>query len=614
MAAAVNWYKADLRELSFVLLEQFRLGELLGKAPYEPWGEEEAKAILDATYRFAREVLGPLNAAGDREGCRIEDGQVRTPKGFRDAWRQLYESGFKTLGVSSEHGGQDAPRALTVLVEELLSGANPAFNMYPGLAFGAAETIIECGTPEQAKHYAEKMVNGTWGGTMCLTEPHAGSDVGAAKTSARRLGTGRYAIKGTKVFISGGDHDLADNIVHLVLARVEGAPQGTKGLSLFIVPKKRIGADGSVGESNDVVVGSIEHKMGINGSATAVLNFGENDRCEGELVGTVENLGMSQMFKMMNGARIAVGIQGLATAAAAYQNAADYARERKQGPHYTHWKDPTVPRVPIIEHPDVRRMLLDLKSHTEGIRALTVKLAWHVDQARALVGKDDEKATYQRGQVDLLTPLVKSFASDEAFRLAAVAIQVYGGAGYLKDHPVEQYARDAKIYSIYEGTNHIQAMDLVGRKMGQAGGANFQAFLQDIAAFVEANRGDATLGKAVELLAAGQEALMSSAMTLLGWSQNQNGGLGLIGLSANRFLTMMSQEAVGWLLLDAAALAQKKLAAGGLSESERAFYTGKVQSALWFARNVLPQVEASARSLATEDASPLEIPDAAFGS
>ena len=611
MAAGLNWYKADLRELSFVLLEQFKLGELLGKAPYDAWGEDEARAVLDAAYRFAREVLGPLNAAGDREGCRVEDGQVKTPKGFQDAWKQLYENGFKSLGVAADHGGQGAPQALVVLVEELLSGANPAFNMYPGLAFGAAETIIECGTPEQGKRYAEKMLDGTWGGTMCLTEPHAGSDVGAAKSSARRLPNGKYSIKGTKVFISGGDHDLAGNIVHLVLARVEGAPPGTKGLSLFIVPKKRIDAGGKVGGSNDVTVGSIEHKMGINGSATCVLNFGENDGCEGELVGTVENLGMSQMFRMMNGARIAVGIQGLATAAAAYQNAVDYARDRKQGPHYTHWKDPTVPRVAIVEHPDVRRMLLDLKSHTEGIRGLIVKLAWHGDQVRALAGKDDEKATYHKGQVDLLTPLVKSFASDEAFRLAAVAIQVYGGAGYLKDHPVEQYARDAKIYSIYEGTNHIQAMDLVGRKMGQAGGANFQAFLQDVAAFVEANRGDATLGKAVELLAAGQEALMSSAMTLLGWSQN--GGLGLIGLSANRFLTMMSQVAVGWVLLDAAALAQKRLAGGGLSDSEKAFYAGKVQSALWFGRNVLPQVEASARSLATEDASALDIPDAALG-
>ena len=611
MAAGVNWYRADLRELSFVLFEQFRLGELLGKAPYAAWGVDEARAVLEATDRFAREVLGPLNASGDREGCRLEDGQVRTPKGFQAAWKQLYESGFKTLSISEEHGGQGAPRSLQVLVEELLSGANPAFNMYPGLAFGAAETILECATPEQAKRYAPMMLDGTWGGTMCLTEPHAGSDVGSAKTSARKLPNGKYSIRGTKVFISGGDHDLAGNIIHLVLARIEGAPPGTKGLSLFIVPKKRLGDDGTVGESNDVAVGSIEHKMGINGSATAVLNFGENDACQGELVGTVENLGMSQMFRMMNGARIAVGIQGLATAAAAYQNAVEYARERKQGPHYSHWKDPTAPRVAILEHPDVRRMLMDLKSHTEGIRALLVKLAWHGDQAAALAGRDDERAAYHRGQVDLLTPLVKSFASDEGFRLAAVAIQVYGGAGYLKDHPVEQYTRDAKIYSIYEGTNHIQAMDLVGRKMGQQGGAHFQAFLQDVAGFVEAHRADPTLGKAVELLAAGQEALMASAMTLLGWSQS--GGLGLIGLNANRFLTMMSQVSVAWLLLEGAAVAQKALSASSLPEGEKAFYAGKVQGALWFARNVLPSVEASARALALEDASALDIPDAALG-
>jgi alkylation response protein AidB-like acyl-CoA dehydrogenase len=611
MAVGLNWYRADLRELSFVLLEQFRLGELLGKAPYEAWGPEEAKAVLEETYRFAREVLGPLNASGDRQGCRLEEGQVRTPDGFREAWKRLYESGFKTLGISAEHGGQGAPTSLQVLVEELLSGANPAFNMYPGLAFGAAETLLECATPEQAKRYAAKMLDGTWGGTMCLTEPHAGSDVGAAKTSARRLGQGRYAIRGTKVFISAGDHDLAENIIHLVLARVEGAPPGTKGLSLFIVPKKRIGADGSSGESNDVTVGSIEHKMGINGSATAVLNFGDNDRCIGELVGTVENVGMSQMFRMMNGARIAVGIQGLATAAAAYLNAVQYAHERKQGPHYTHWKDPTAPRVAIIEHPDVRRMLMDLKSHTEGIRALIVKLAWHGDSARTLTGRDEEKTAYHRGQVDLLTPLVKSFASDEAFRLAAVAIQVYGGAGYLKDHPVEQYTRDAKIFSIYEGTNHIQAMDLVGRKMGQAGGAHFQAFLQDVAGFVEAHKADPTLGQAVGLLAAGQEALMSSAMTLLGWSQSEN--LGLIGLNANRVLTMMSQVAVGWMLLEAAAVAQKALAGGVSSDEEKAFYSGKIQSALWFARNVLPGVEAQARSLALDDDSALKVPDLALG-
>lgn len=613
MSNGINRYKADLRELSFVLFEQFGFDSLAGKAPFEAWGREEAKAVLSETYRFVKDVLGPLNATGDREGCRIENGQVVTPKGFKDAWKKLYEAGFKSIGVSPDHGGQGAPYMLQVVVEEMLSGANPAFNMYPGLAYGAAETIAECATPEQIAKYAEKMFNGTWGGTMCLTEPHAGSDVGAAKTTAVKQPDGTYKIKGTKMFISGGDHDLAENIIHLVLARVTGAPPGTKGLSLFIVPKKRINADGSPGASNDVSVGSIEHKMGINGSATCVLNFGENDNCVGELVGTVENVGMSHMFRMMNGARIAVGVQGLATASAAYHNALEYAKDRKQGPNFRQFKDPTVPRVPIIEHPDVRRMLMDMKSHVEGIRALVVKLASHLDKARALAGRDDEQAAYHRGQVELLTPLVKAYASDEGFRLCAVGIQVYGGAGYTKDYPMEQYTRDAKIYSIYEGTNHIQAMDLVGRKMAQAGGAHFQQFMADVTAFVEANRSHPQFGPEVELLARAQEFIMQAAMGLLGWSQDGE-KLHLVPLAANRFLAMMSELAVGWLLLEAGVIAAKAQEKLGDSDPDKAFYEGKKQSARWYARNVLPQVESSAKVLAIEDASPMQIPDAAFAS
>ncbi len=610
MAIALNWYRNDMRELSFLLLEQFKLAEVVGQPPYQAWSAEEAHSILKETSRFAREVLGPLNASADRSGCRLDNGQVKTPEGFRDAWRQLYELGFKSLGVSPEYGGQGAPVMLTVLVEEMLSGANPAFAMYPGLAFGAAELIEECATPEQAKRYVERMYNGTWGGTMCLTEAQAGTDVGAAKSTARRLPDGTYRVKGTKVFISGGDHDLAENIIHLVLARVEGAPPGTKGLSLFIVPRNRVLPDGSLGEPNDVQVASIEHKMGINGSATCVLNFGDADGCVGELVGGVENAGMAQMFKMMNGARILVGIQGLAAASSAYLNALEYAKERKQGPHYTKWKDPTVPRVAILEHPDVRRMLLEMKAHVEGIRALLIKLARHVDFSRALRGKDDAQASYHHGQVELLTPLVKAFASDEGFRLCASALQVYGGAGYLKDHPVEQSVRDVKITSIYEGTNHIQAMDLVGRKLGQAGGQYFQAFLQDVGNFVEAHRSHTVLGPAVANLAAGQEHLMSAAMGLLSWSQS--GQLGLIGLNANRFLTMMARLAVGWLLLDAAVIAEA--AQGSLAEgaSDKAFYEGKKQAALWFARNELPKVEAEAKLMMQEDASALDIPDAGF--
>jgi alkylation response protein AidB-like acyl-CoA dehydrogenase len=610
MSAGINRYKTDLRDMQFTLLEQFRYGELVGKAPFDAWGVDEARAVLQETYRFAREVLGPLNATGDREGCRLVDGQVKTPTGFKEAWGKLYESGFKSLSVAPAHGGQGAPSMLQALVEEMLSGSNVAFSMYPGLAYGAAELIATCGTPEQLKLYAERMFDGRWAGTMCLTEPHAGSDVGASRSTAKKNADGTWSIKGTKIFISGGDQDITENIVHLVLARIDGAPAGTKGLSLFIIPKFRVKADGALGERNDVNVASIEHKLGINGSATCVLNFGENDACVGELVGGVEHGGMAQMFRMMNGARIAVGVQGLSVAATAYLNALEYAKDRRQGANFKQWKDPTAPRVPIIEHGDIRRMLLDMKAHVEGIRALVLKLAWHVDSAVQVAGSDDEKTAYHKGQVELLTPLVKAWSSDQAFRVCEVAIQTYGGAGYLKDWPIEQYLRDSKIFSIYEGTNHIQAMDLVGRKMGQAGGANFQAFMADVGSFVETHRAHPDFGADVARLGNAQEAVLIAAMTLLGWSQSDK--LHLVPLSANRFLEMMSQLAVGWLLLDAGVTAARAQAGGSATHPDHAFYEGKKASAKWFARNVLPGVEYQARVMAIEDATPMEIPDAAF--
>ncbi len=609
MSVGINRYKIDLRELSFVLIEQYGYAQITGQEPFAAWGIDESQAVLKETYRFAREVLGPLNASGDREGCKVVEGQVITPKGFKDAWTKLYEGGFKTVSVDPSHGGQGAPAMLYALVEEMLSGANVAFNMYSALSWGAAELIAACGTEAQTKKYTEKMLNGTWGGTMCLTESQAGSDVGSATTKAIKQKDGGYKIQGTKIYISGGDHDLAGNIIHLVLARVEGAPAGTKGLSLFIVPKLRIGADGSSGKSNDVQVASIEHKMGINGSATCVLNFGENDDCYGELVGTVEHVGMTQMFKMMNGARIAVGLQGLALASAAYFNALEYAKDRKQGANFKFWKDPTKPRVAIIEHPDVRRMLLELKAVTEGIRSLVVKLAMHGDQVRIFQGKDDEKAAYHKGQADLLTPLVKAYGSEESYRLCGLAIQVYGGAGFLKDWPVEQYARDSKIFSIYEGTTHIQAMDLVGRKLGQNGGANFQAFMGDVSAFVDKHRGHAIYGKEIDNLASASEAVMGVAMGMLSWAQSDK--FTLVPLNANRFLDMMSRLAVGWLLLDAGVKAEEGLEK---TPGDKAFYEGKRASALWYGRNVLPQIEVMATMAQAEDSSPVELGDDAFGS
>ena len=608
----INRYKADLREFTFLLFEQFKLGDLLSKEPYASWGEEEVRTSLSECYRFCKEVLGPLNVVGDIEGCKLVDGGVVTPNGFKGAWTKLYEAGWKSISVPEAVGGAGAPRSVQVLVEEMLSGANTAFNMYPGLAYGAAEVVEHFGTHEQKELYCPKMFGGTWGGTMCLTEPHAGSDVGSSKTTAKRNADGSYVIRGTKIFISGGDHDLAENVVHLVLARVEGAPAGTKGLTLFIVPKLRVNADGSSGQSNDVSVGALEHKMGINGSATCVLNFGDNGECIGWPVGGEDKLnqGMPQMFKLMNAARISVGVQGLSVASSAYLNALDYAKERKQGSSIAHWKDATAPRVPIIEHADVRRMLLDMKSKVEGIRALAVKLAHHQDEVNAATGKDEAKTAYHQGQVDLLVPLLKAYGSDQGFRVCETAIQTYGGAGFTRDYPVEQYCRDAKIFSIYEGTNHIQAMDLVGRKLGQGGGANLQAYFGDIQKFVAAHSGHATLGPAVKRLGAAQEAVAGSAMRLLMWFQS--GQLTLVPLAANRFCEMMSELTVAWLLLEGGVIADEAKAKLDAAHPEHAFYTGRVASALFFARNTLPGVEHKAQLLGEEDKSPIEIPDAAF--
>src|SRR5262245_48215435 len=341
-----NRYRTNLREIKFVLFEQLGLQDILGSGPFSSWGRDEVDMALGEMDRFSKEVTGPLNAIGDSVGCRLEDGHVKAPPGFKEAWRKLFDAGWKTLAVPEADGGQGAPSTMAVACEEFLTGSNTAFSMYPGLAIGAAEVINVFGSPEQKKKYVEKIRTGIFAGTMCLTEPQAGSDVGAALTSARRLPDGTFAIKGTKIFISGGDQDMTENIVHMVLARIEGALPGTKGLSLFIVPKRRVNAaDGTSGERNDVEVASIEHKMGINGSSTCVLSFGDNDKCVGELVGGLENSGMSQMFHMMNGARIGVAIQGLAIASTAYLNALEYAKERKQGAHVTNFKDPTAPRV-----------------------------------------------------------------------------------------------------------------------------------------------------------------------------------------------------------------------------------------------------------------------------
>jgi alkylation response protein AidB-like acyl-CoA dehydrogenase len=609
MSQPINRYKADMRDFQFLLFEQFKLEELLAQELYKDWDADQCKMVLDESYRFVKEFLGPLNSVGDREGCKVENGRVKTPSGFKAAWKALYEAGWKGIGSPPDEGGQGAPLPLQTVVEELLAGANTAFSMYPGLTHAAADVIAHCATEPQKRKYSDKMFAGEWGGTMCLTEPHAGSDVGASTSTAKRNADGTYNIRGTKIFISGGDHDLAENVVHLVLARIEGARPGTKGLSLFIVPRVRVAEGGGLGEENDVQVASIEHKMGINGSATCVLNFGENDGCIGELVGTVEHQGMAQMFLMMNAARIGVGLQGLANGAAAYLWAADYAKDRKQGPSAKNFKDPEAPKVPIIEHADIRRMLLEMKARVDGTRALAIKLTTHRDWQRTLAGKDDAKAGYHAGQVELLVPLVKSYGSDMGFEVAAMAIQVMGGAGFLKDHPVEQYARDSRIFSIYEGTNHIQALDLVGRKLGQNGGANTRAFLGDVQAFVAKHKDHPVLGASVAKLAKAHEAVAGTSMKFMMWAAQ--GKAEHVPLAANRFLTMMSETTIGWLLLEQAVIALEKLPTAGAAD--KAFYEGKRYAAVYFAHNVLPNVLNHAAIINSEDASALEIPADSLG-
>ena len=611
-AAALNHFKADLRAIQFTLYEHLKVQQLFELEAYSHLSRAECDAIIDQCLRFATGVTGPLNGLGDRLGCRIEDGRVITPPGFKEAWRKLFELGFMSFTVPVEADGFGGPRAIGVILQELQSGANTAFNMYPALTHGAADVIEAFALPEHRRRFLPPMLEGRFAGTMCLSEPHAGSDVGMTKTRARPLEGHAYAIRGTKCWISAGDHDLTENIVHLVLARIEGAPTGTRGLSLFIVPKIWVNDDGSLGEPNDVTTASIEHKLGIKASATAVLNFGDNGRCRGLLVGGEPHRGMPQMFRMMNGARIGVGVQGLAVASTAYLNALAYARERLQGSSIRHFKDPDAPRVPIIEHADVRRMLIEMKAKVEGMRTLAVKLALHADLAQALRPSDPTTASYHEGQVDLLTPIVKAYCSDQAFRIAELAIQTYGGAGYVQDHPVEQYCRDAKIFSIYEGTNHIQALDLVARKLQSRGGENFTAFLKGITDFVAAHVMQAGLAAEIGALGEAAAALQRVAGVLIEWFMS--GKLDQVTLVANAVLEIMAEVTLAHLLLEAAIIAEAKRAGEEDEQSQEAFdfYCGKMMAAKYFVNFVLPGVHARLGAIVTGDRSALDIPDGAF--
>lgn len=615
---ATNFFKADLRSIQFTLYEHIKVQQLFDAERFPKanffghLSQAECDQVIEQAYRFCNDVIGPLSQTGDRAGCRFEDGKVTTPAGYKEAWKTLWKMGLPNWHLGLEHGGFQGPSSTGMALAELQSGANTAFTMYPGLTRGAAELIAKFALDRDRARFLPGMLDGRFAGTMCLSEPHAGSDVGSARTKAVRIDDNRYRITGTKCWISGGDHDLSENIIHLVLARVEGAPEGTGGISLFIVPKYHVNEDGSVGESNNVATASIEHKLGIRSSSTAVLTFGESGETIGYLCGATENVGMKQMFQMMNGARIEVGAQGLAVASTAYLNALAYARERKQGSSVKRFKDPNAPRVAIIEHSDVRRLLLEMKSKVEGMRALCVKLAFNEDMARALSaeGKDDEAAFY-KGRVDLLTPIVKAYCSDQGFRICELAIQVYGGAGYVMDHPVEQYLRDSKIFSIYEGTNHIQALDLVVRKLRGRHGQDLSDFVGDLSGFVAKYSGDPAVGHEVQLLGEAAQALQQAGGHLMEYMMSSQ--LDQLTLCCSPFLEAMAEVTIGHLLLEAAVIAEEERTQDDRqSQEEFDFYAGKVMSGKFYANFVLPNVLDKCRTIASNDRSALDIPDAGF--
>ena len=612
----------NTRDQHFVLFEQLGIEKLFESEPFKDFTKEDLLMIMNEAEKLAVNVIAPTLKESDEEGCHLKDGKVSVPKCYREPYKKFCEGGWINPMDSPDVGGQGIPASVGFANMELFGAACYAFAMYPGLTHGAAGLIHSYGTEEQQQKYMVKLFSGEWAGTMCLTEPGAGSDVGALRTSAKRLPDGKFLITGTKCFISSGDHDLTPNIVHPVLARIEGDPPGTKGISIFIVPKYRVNDDGSLGEFNDVKTGGIEHKMGIKGSATATLNFGEDGKCIGELLGN-EREGIKIMFQMMNEARLGTGMQGLDLGSAAFEHAVAYAKERVQSVPVWEMKNPNAKAVAIIQHPDVRRKLMWMKSHVEGLRSLCYFTAYCIDRVR-VAQTAEEKAKWE-GFLDLMTPVVKAYSTDKGLLICSMAMDVYGGYGYCQEYPVEQYLRDEKIATIYEGTNGIQALDLVGRKLGQRKGAN----VMNLAAMIQANyaklKNHDELGKAARSLEEAANACLE--LTMFFAQAGKSGDFFLPILNACKFLELFGDVIVGHFLLDAAAIASNKLEAiyeakgaatigrkKGLqrNDPEAAFYSGRIASAKFFANEILTTVKARCEAVKANDRTPLEITDEAF--
>ena len=564
-------YTAPVKDMDFILHDLLKLTQQ-DVPGYADLDRSFTGAILDEAGKLASEVLAPLNAVGDREGCRLENGVVYTPTGFKAAFEAMKEGGWNGLDLPEEFGGQNMPYVIGTAVGEMFVSANMAFNMYQGLTHGAINAILTAGSDEQKATYLPKMVSLEWTGTMNLTEPHCGTDLGLMRTRAEPQTDGSYAITGQKIFISAGDHDMADNIIHLVLAKAPGGGEGTKGISLFIVPKFLVNADGSLGARNPVTVGKIEEKMGIHGNATCVLNY---DGAKGFLIGELHK-GMKAMFVMMNEARLGVGLQGYAQAEAAYQNAVAYARDRLQGRDVTGAKNPTGPADPLIVHPDIRRNLMDQKSFVEGARAFTLWGAHLIDRGHRAGDAAAE------GLISLMIPVIKGFQTDKGFEMAVAAQQVYGGHGYIEEWGMSQFARDARIAMIYEGANGIQALDLVGRKLAQDGGKHVLAFFDMVKAECKAHHGDDRMKGFVEPLKLASKQLQQAGMFFMqNGMKNPNAALS----GSYDFMHLMGHVCLGLMWTRMAKAAHDALDAGA---ADRNFYQTKITTGRYYMARHLP--------------------------
>ncbi|HZP75330.1 MAG TPA: acyl-CoA dehydrogenase C-terminal domain-containing protein [Pseudolabrys sp.] len=594
-------YKAPVEDTLFLLNDVFHLeryGNLPGFADASP---DIVEAILGEAGKLCEEVLTPLNRVGDKEGCkRHPDGSVTTPTGFKAAFDQVVEGGWIGISVPAEFGGQGLPTTLTVALNEYFCSANMAFAMYSGLTQGAIAALLVHASDEIKQRYLPKMVAGHWTGTMNLTEPHCGTDLGLLRTKAAKQADGSYKITGTKIFISAGEHDLSENIVHLVLARIEGAPEGVKGISLFVVPKFLPKADGSPGERNPVSCGSIEEKMGIHGNSTCVMNY---DGAIGWLVGE-ENRGLNAMFTMMNEARLGVGVQGLAQSEVAYQNAAIYAKERLQGRSITGAKYKDKPADPIIVHPDIRRTLLTIKSFNEAARALVLWTALKSDVAHR--SDNDKERQAADDHMGLLTPVIKGVLTDRGFANTVMAQQVFGGHGYIAEHGMEQFVRDARIAQIYEGANGIQGLDLVGRKLAKDGGRALTAFFGEVQGYLKEHANSDALNPYLKPLG---QALAQLQQATMWFMQNAMAKPDNAGAGATDYMHLFGLVALGYMWCRIAEAAQAKAAAGN---GDAARYKTKLVTARFFMDRVLPETGTLLARIQSGAASTMELPDDAF--